>query len=385
MVTAGTSDVAVVRLITRLNIGGPARQALLLTRELGDRFPTVLAAGRPSDVEGEMTDPDVAVRRVPLVRPLDLRSDTRALGAVRSLLLETRPRIVHTHMAKAGVVGRAAAATMRSRPRTVHTFHGHVLEGYFRPAVQRTFVEIERRMARRTDALVAVSEEIRDDLLDLGIGRPDQYRVIPLGFDLSPFTSIGPPTGRLRRHLGIGADVPLVGVVGRLVPIKDLPTAVAAVSRLEGVHLVFVGDGECRPGLEAHAARLGIGDRVHFTGWWDVPAALADVDVVALSSRNEGTPVSLIEAAAAGRPVVATRVGGVPLVVEDGVTGYLADAGDPSGLAALVERLLASPETRSAVGAAGRERVLARFGKDRLLADIAALYAELTEGSKGPG
>ena len=372
-----TAPARVLRLVTRLNIGGPARQALLLTKELQDRFPTVLAAGRPTETEGEMSDPDVAVRYVPLVRPLHPQADMQALGAVRRLLLETHPAIVHTHMAKAGLVGRVTAATVRPRPRTVHTFHGHVLEGYFRPAVQRTFIEIERRMAAHTDALVAVSEEIRDGLLELGIGRPAQYQVIPLGFDLSPFSAVDGPTGLLRKTLALDADVPLVGVIGRLVPIKDLGTAIAAVARLEGVHLVFVGDGECRPELEAQAKAVGVGDRVHFTGWWDVPAALSDVDVVLLTSRNEGTPVSLIEAAAARRPVVATCVGGVPLVVEDGTTGFLAPAGDPEALAAHIERLLASPQLRRSMGEAGQQRVMDRFSKQRLLRDVSALYTGL--------
>ncbi len=378
MVTGPPQAKRVVRLITRLNVGGPARQALLLTRELRERFPTVLGAGKPSASEGEMADPEVPVRYVPFVRPLDFQADLRAMGAVRRLMLETRPALVHTHMAKAGVVGRSVAQTVWPRPRTVHTFHGHVLEGYFRPSVQRMFVEIERRMARQTDVLVAVSEETRDALLDLGVGRPSQYRVIPLGFDLSPFSAVNQPTGLLRRALGLGPDVPLVGVIGRLVPIKDLGVALAAISRLDGVHVVLVGDGECRSALEAETRRLGMADRVHFTGWWDVPAALSDVDVVALTSRNEGTPVSLIEATAAGRPVVATRVGGVPLVVEDGVTGYLAGAGDAEGIATLIIKLLGDRGASRAMGQAGRRRALDRFGKERLLADITALYSELS-------
>ena len=373
----GAGQAAVVRLITRLNVGGPARQALTLTRDLRHRFPTVLAAGRPTESEGEMSDPDVEVRHVPLVRPLNPEADARAFTAVRRLLGTVRPAILHTHMAKAGTVGRSAALSVRPRPRTVHTFHGHVLEGYFSPAVQRAFLAVERQLARHSDALVAVSTEIRDDLLALGIGRPSQFHVIPLGFDLSAFLGIGGPTGQLRGSLGIGPDVPLIGAIGRLVPIKDMGSALEIVARLDGVHLVLVGDGECRPQLEAQAHRMGLADRVHFTGWWDVPAALADVDVVLLTSRNEGTPVALIEAAAAARPVVATKVGGVPLVVEDGVTGWLGAAGDTEGLAGLVARLLESPDTRRAMGAAGRNRVAERFRKERLLADVTALYDEL--------
>lgn len=373
-----TDNRRVLRLITRLNVGGPARQALLLTRELTQEFPTVLAAGSPSREEGELGDPLVPVRRVPLVRPLRPDLDLHAMGAVWRLMTENRPAIVHTHMAKAGSVGRLAALTAPCRPRTVHTFHGHVLEGYFTRAAQRTFVEIERQLARRTDVLVAVSPEIRDALLDLGVGRPSQYQVIPLGLDLSAFLAISEPSGSLRGALGIGRDVPLVGAFGRLVPIKSLQTLLEAISQLPGVHLALVGDGESRPALEARTRVLGLADRVHFTGWSeDVPAAMSDVDVVALTSRNEGTPVALIEAGAAGRPVVATRVGGVAQVVEDGVTGLLAAPDRPDEVASLLSRLLLDGAARGRMGAAGRQRVRSRFGHERLVADVRDLYLDL--------
>src|SRR5947209_4467491 len=218
-----------VRLVTRLNVGGPARHALILTRELADEFPTVLAVGRTGPREGELSDPNVTVHRLPLRRQVHPTADARAFAAVRRLLTQTRPWLVHTHMAKAGTVGRAAAMTLRPRPLTVHTFHGHVLEGYFSNPVERAFLETERRLARRTDRLIAVSPEVRDELLDLGIGTPDQIEVVPLGLDLDPFLAVGAPTGKLRAHLGLPATAPLVGIVGRLVPIKDVATTIGAV------------------------------------------------------------------------------------------------------------------------------------------------------------
>jgi len=375
--------VPVVRLITRLNIGGPARQALLLTRDLAPEFSTTLAAGRPSATEGEMSDPAVAVRLLPFVRPLRPADDARALAATRRLLAETGARIVHTHMAKAGSVGRLAVMTgPRPRPRTVHTFHGHVLDGYFRPAVERAFIEVERRLARHTDVIVAVSEEIRDELLELRIGRASQYEVVPLGLDLTCFLAVAGPDGRLRERLGLAPDVPLVGAVGRLAPIKDLDTLLEATTMLEGVHLAVVGDGDERPRLEARVAALGLGGRVHFTGWVaDVAGVMADLDVVVLTSRNEGTPVSLIEAAACARPVVATRVGGVPLVVEDGITGLLAPPSRPDVVAGLIARLLADPTARRSMGEAARRHVAHRFGQDRLVRDVRHLYEGLLERS----
>jgi glycosyltransferase involved in cell wall biosynthesis len=376
----------VLRVITRLNVGGPARQALLLTRDLADRFDTVLAAGRPTEVEGELRDAAVPVRRVPLVRAADPVNDGKALAALRGLLVQQRPALLHTHMAKAGTVGRLAGFSVPNRPRSVHTFHGHVLEGYFRPSAQRAFIEIERRLARYTDALVAVSPEIRDALLDLGIGRSRRFEVISLGFDLGGFLAVDQPSGKLRGDLGLDAGVPLVGVVGRLVPIKDVATMLRAMPQLPSVHLAVVGDGELRPSLEAQARDLGLGDRVHFTGWCpDVPEAMSDMDVVALTSRNEGTPVTLIEAQAAGRPVVATDVGGVRFVVEDRAGGFLVPRGDAEALAERVSRLLADASLRRTMGAVGREHVRHRFGKEGLLSGIANLYSELlaTRGRAG--
>jgi glycosyltransferase involved in cell wall biosynthesis len=286
-------------------------------------------------------------------------------------------------MAKAGTVGRTAAMTLRPRPLTVHTFHGHVLEGYFSKPVERVFLEAERRLARRTDRLIAVSPEVRDDLLDLGIGRPDQIEVVPLGLDLDPFLALdaATPTGKLRAHLGLPPTTPLVGIVGRLVPIKDVATTIRAVQRLDGVHLAVVGDGELRPVLEAEAASLGAADRVHFTGWWDdVAAVMAGLDVAALSSRNEGTPVALIEALAAGRPVVGTNVGGVRFVVEEDKSGYLVPPNDADALADRLKALLADPALRARMGDYGRARVRDRFGARRLVADMRALYADLRQG-----
>lgn len=375
-VGAGTADA--VRLITRLNVGGPARQALLLTRELHPEFPTVLAAGRPTTAEGELSDPRVPVRSVPLVRPLHAGMDARAVAAVRRLLGETRPRLLHTHMAKAGTVGRVAARTLAERPRTVHTFHGHVLDGYFEPRVQRTFVEIERRLARRTDALIAVSPEIRDSLQELGIGVRRDFHVIPLGLDLDPFLSVAGPVGELRGHLGLAPGQLLVGCVGRLVAIKGVEVLIEAVRLLPDVHLAVVGDGEERAALTERARASGAGDRIHFVGWWaDIPSAMSDCDVMALTSRNEGTPVALIEALAAGRAVVATDVGGVRHVVEDGVSGWLAPPGDAPAVAELLRRLLEDHAQRTAFGQAGRENVRRRFGQERLVADIRRLYSEL--------
>jgi glycosyltransferase involved in cell wall biosynthesis len=368
----------VLLLVTRMNIGGPAGQVLQLAKGLAGDPRVQVAAGRPPEQEGELVDPEVPVTRAPLVRPVRPITDVRALVAVRSLLRRAEPGVLHTHMAKAGTIGRLAALGMRARPRLVHTFHGHVLEGYFGPGQRAAFLRTERLLARHTDVLVAVSPEVRDELLDLGIGRPSQYRVIPLGLDLDKLLAVGGRSGQLRASAGVGADVPLIGVLGRLVAIKDHATLFHAVAAIPRAHLAVLGDGELRSSLVALARQLGIAERVHFTGWWaDVPAALSDLDVVVLSSRNEGTPVALIEALAAGRPVVATGVGGVRSVVQDGETGWLCPPGDPTRLAQLVERVLDRPLDAARMAAEGRLRVADRFGRVRMLTAHRQLYREL--------
>ncbi|HXW78565.1 MAG TPA: glycosyltransferase, partial [Acidimicrobiales bacterium] len=197
-----------------MNIGGPANQVLLLAKGLAPAFSTLLAAGRPAEREGELTDPDVPVQRVPLVRPVQPVTDLHALTSIRRLISASGPRLVHTHMAKAGSIGRLAVLTSPKthRPRSVHTFHGHVLEGYFGGAQQQGFLHMERFLARRTDALVAVSPEVRDELLGLGVGRPGQYQVIPLGLDLDRYLGVGSTDGapgQLRKAIGLDARTPL--------------------------------------------------------------------------------------------------------------------------------------------------------------------------------
>lgn len=369
---------SVLRVITRLNIGGPAIQALLLTRALRDSYPTILAAGTPPAGEGELSDPEVHATRLPLVRQIRPVTDIAAYRAIRHLIDCSGVGLVHTHMAKAGILGRLAAHHSTSGVKTVHTFHGHVLDGYFTAPMQRLFIAIERGLARRTDALVAVSDEVRDSLLSLGIGSSERFHVIPLGFELAPFLAVTGRTGALRDALQLLPDVPLIGVAGRLAAIKDHDTLLRAMTQLPQAHLVILGDGEKRRDLERIMRRLDLERRVHLVGWRsDMAECLADVDVMALTSRNEGTPVSLIEASAAARPVVATDVGGVASVVVDGKTGFLARAGDDAGIAHGLRMLMDDRSLAARLGAAGRDHVRERFTHTRLVSDVEKLYDSL--------
>jgi glycosyltransferase involved in cell wall biosynthesis len=367
----------VLRVITRLNIGGPARQALSLTKDLAPEFDTTLVAGRSQEGEGELSDPDVPVKRISLVRPLSPREDLRAYRDLRHVVGAPFD-LIHTHMAKAGALTRRAGFKASHRPALVHTFHGHVLDGYFSRPVREAFVRIERHLAKHTDALVAVSDHVRDELLALGIGRPEQWQVIPLGFDLSALIALQSQSGIVRERLGLDRSVPLVGVLGRLATIKDHETLIRGVARLDGVHLAVLGDGEMKERMLGLVGELGIGNRVHLLGWLtDVAGAISDMDVVALTSRNEGTPVSLIEASAGAKPVVSTDVGGVRAVVSDGTTGLLVPPGDSEAVAAALEKLLHDSDLRTRMGAAGREHVRDRFDKARLISDIKNLYRDL--------
>jgi glycosyltransferase involved in cell wall biosynthesis len=248
---------------------------------------------------------------------------------------------------------------------------------------------VERGLARWTDCLLAVSEAVRQELLAIGVGTPERFRVVPLGLDLARFETVDTGQGGVRAELGLRADDPVVAIVARLVPIKAhevfLDAARRVAQTLPTSRFLVVGDGERRAALEALAVELGLGARVRFLGWRrDLERIYADATVVALTSRNEGSPVSLIEAMAAARPVVATAVGGVPDLVEDGVTGCLVPPDDPAALATSLVALLRDPERRRTLGAAGRARVARSFGAARLVDDVDALYTELLR-RKGVG
>ncbi|MEA2554695.1 MAG: hypothetical protein QOI60_26 [Actinomycetota bacterium] len=369
--------------MTRLNVGGPARQALYLTAELPKRgFDTRLVWGPSGLDEGHMDPPSgLPNTYLPyLGRALAPIDDIRAERELVHIMRRWRPQVVHTHMAKAGALGRIAARHA-GVPVIVHTFHGHVLQSYFSDLKNRTFATIERELAKRTDVLVAVAPSVRDDLLALGIGRPEQWHVVPVGVDLDPLLSSRPDQREARVSLGLPLDGPIVGCVGRLVAIKDHATLFEAARQVLERHpettFVLAGDGELREQLTAAARRL-LGDRVIFMGWvQDLPALYAACDVVALTSQLEGTPVALIEASAAGKPVVATRVGGVREVVRDGNTGWLVAPGDPVGMAANIAALLEDPAGAKRMGQEGAIWVRDRFGQERLADDLTALYGEL--------
>jgi len=267
-------------------------------------------------------------------------------------------------------------------PVVVHTYHGHVFDGYFSPFTTKVVVATERVLARTASALVAVTERVRRDILAHGVGTPDRVVVVPLGLDLEPLTAAAGRRGELRAELGLPAAAPLVGIVARLVPVKahevflDAARAIAPVR--PDARFLIAGDGERRGELEALARGAGLGDRVRFLGWRaDLARLYADLDVVVLTSKNEGSPVALIEAMAAARPVVSTRAGGVEDVVADGETGLVVPVGDAAAVARAIVDLLEHPDRAAALGAAAQASVVGRFGSARLVGDVDRLYRRL--------
>jgi glycosyltransferase involved in cell wall biosynthesis len=303
-----------------------------------------------------------------------------------------RPHILHTHTAKAGAVGRIAATLAGDArpPIVVHTFHGHVLRGYFDPSRTAFFRVLERTLARRTTRLVAVSPEVRDDLVALGVAPAEKFSVIRLGIDLDRRLT-GPDDGGVafRRLFGVGADEFVVGWVGRMTAIKRVDDVLLAFRRLRerGVkaRLCLVGDGPDREQVEQRAHDLGVVRHVLFVGYQrDIAPYYSFFDAFVLPSANEGTPVSAIESLAAARPVVATRVGGTPDVVEDGADGILVPVGDVEAIAAALERLARDADLRRRLGEHGRERVVPRYRVERLVDDVDALYRELLSSAGLP-
>ncbi len=390
---AAPEPIRVLRIIARLNIGGPAVQAISLTALLRPRgYETRLVRGVEGPDEGTMDhlaeQLGVVPTFLPEMRRDPGRDDLHALTALVRMMRRDRPQIVHTHAAKAGTLGRAAVLVAfplrRRRPVVVHTFHGHSLSGYFSPRKTQVFRAIEQVLARSCDVLVAVSEEVRDDLVRLRVAAAGQIDVVPLGLDLARFGADEDRAARraaLRREWGLSDGDEVVTLVARLVPIKRVDRFLDVAGRLldrERARFVVVGGGELRDELMRSPAAQALGERLVWAGFrLDIADVCFASDVVLLTSDNEGTPVSLIEAQAAATAVVSTDVGGIRSVVRDGETGLLAGREDVDGLARATRALLDDPERARRMGAEGRAQVLRRFGVERLVDDIDALYRRL--------
>jgi glycosyltransferase involved in cell wall biosynthesis len=384
--------------IARLNMGGPALHVAYLTAGLAKRgYETTLVAGSLARGEDSMAfvadELGIEVERIEeLHREISPLRDAVAIVRLARLIRRVRPHILHTHTAKAGAVGRLAAllAGDARPPIVVHTFHGHVLRGYFDPLRTAGFRLLERWLATKSTALVAVSPQVRDDLVSLGVAPRERFVVVRVGIELEQRVAAERDgRGESRRVLGIGPDRFAVGWIGRMTGVKRTDDVLRAFRRLRdrGVDacLCMIGDGPDRPAVERRAHELGLMRDTFFLGYQEEVAPFyAAFDAMILPSINEGTPVSAIEALAAGRPVVATRVGGVPDVIREGEDGFLVEPGDVDALAERLARLAADPELRERLGTAGRARVIPRYSVERLVDDIDLLYRSLL-ASAGAG
>jgi glycosyltransferase involved in cell wall biosynthesis len=373
-----------------LNMGGPAIHVANLAAGLETRgYHTTLVAGSLARGEDSMAflaeRLGVAVVSVEeLQREVSLLHDARSVLRIAELIRSERPHILHTHTAKAGAIARAASllAGGARPPVVLHTFHGHVLKGYFDAGRTAFFRHVERTLARASDVLVAVSPEVRDELVELGVAPYDKFVVIRLGIPLEE--RLGDPTANsdYRRLYGIPEDAFVVGWVGRMTEVKDTGAVLEIVraTRDRGVEAVLcmVGDGPDRERLEQLAHELGIARSCYFVGYQsDVAGYYRLFDAFVLPSVNEGTPVSAIESLASGTAVVANRVGGVPDVVRDGVDGFLVEPGDIDAAAARLAELAMDPALRTRLGASGRTRALERYSVARLVDDVDRLYRSL--------
>ena len=416
----------IVRIIARLNVGGPARHVAWLTAALRRAgHESVLVAGTVPPGEEDMGYFAAALGVEPVRIPEMSREispkDALTVWKLFRLFLRLRPDVVHTHTAKAGTVGRAAGllyrwltpSALRGRPRPcrfVHTYHGHVFHSYYGPLKTRLFLAVERALARLcTDRIVVISpQQYREIHQRFKVGRAGQFVVIPLGLDMDALAGARGARAEVRREFGADEATLLVGVVGRLTEIKNhrlFLDAAARFRRTRGesagprVRFVVVGDGHLRGGLEEYARALGLtGADVLFTGTRHDPENFYPaLDIVALSSLNEGTPLTLIEAMATGRAVVSTAVGGVVdllgapragqeeraaggqryVVCERGVR---VASGDAEGFAAALARLAADDALRADLGARGPVYVEQHYSVARLVADVAGLYEQLGAG-----
>ena len=372
-----------MRVIARMNVGGPAVQVSGLMRHLPEeQFEHRLYTGWCAEDEADYLETqaqDVEAFRIEglgrAVRPGD---DARALRQLAKEMRAFRPHIIHTHTAKAGVLGRVAAKWAGVGSATVHTFHGHLLHGYFSPAKTRAVIQVERALARGTDRLVAVGEQVRDDLLAVGIGHSEQFAVIPPGLEVPASR----PRELLRAEFGLDPHAPVIAFIGRLTAIKRPDRFVEVVTRVHAqrpdVQFVVAGEGD-----QAHVVREAVQYLpIAHLGWRDdVQDVLAASDLVLLTSDNEGTPLSLIQAALTGLPVVATDVGSVHDVVVRGETGLLTGT-DPGEIAEAVLRLLEDPNESRAMGAAAAERAQRLYGVTRLANDHSALYQSIARGRR---
>jgi glycosyltransferase involved in cell wall biosynthesis len=389
----------VLRIFNRLVVGGPVLNVTYLTKYMAPDFETLLVVGERESHEksAEYLAEQLGIKFVTVKgmgRSVNPASDYFAYRDLRSLIKSFKPDIVHTHAAKPGALGRLAAASEKV-PVILHTFHGHVFHSYFNSAKAKFFINTERFLAKKSDAIIAISEQQKKELaVDFKIAPQEKFRVVPLGFDLDRFrTNQEEKRKKFRTEFNVREDEIAIGIIGRLVPVKNHYLFMKAIKYVfdntqRKVKAFIIGDGETRLDLENVAREVNISFSTEtvaehnyplvFTSWRsDVDAINAGLDIVCLTSFNEGTPVSLIEAQAANKPIVSTRVGGIADIVVEGETALLADIRDTEQFCQHLLRLVEDDALRQTLGQNSHKHVIEKFSYQRLVSDMSRLYYEL--------
>lgn len=390
----------VLRIINRLNLGGPTFNAAYLSKYLAPEFETLLVSGMKDEAEESsefiVKNLDLHPVYMPeMYRELNPFRDYKSYYKLRKIIDEFKPDIVHTHAAKAGAVGRLAAFHS-GVPIILHTFHGHVFHSYFSPAKTRLFLEIERFLAKRTTKIITLSEIQKKELVDVfKIAPASKFEIVPLGFDLRKFEENQPEKrARFRTQYNISDDEIAIGIVGRLVPIKNhelflRALKIVSLNTNQRIRAFIIGDGEERMNIERLAMSLDLKfnntdtkekNILTFTSWIkDVDISNAGMDIIALTSNNEGTPVSLIEAQASGKPIVSTNVGGIEDIVLKDETAFLSPVGNVDAFAQNLLKIVESDTLRLQMSAKGSDLVRSKYSYTRLCKDMGKLYNSLLE------
>jgi glycosyltransferase involved in cell wall biosynthesis len=389
----------ILRIHNRLITGGPSLNALYLTKYLSPEFETLLVVGEKEDHEQNayFLAQQMGIKPILVAdmgRSIHPMKDYKAYKEVQKIIRDFKPDIVHTHSAKPGAVGRLAASSLKI-PAIVHTYHGHVFHSYFGKLKTNFIINTERFLAKRSHALIAISDKQKSELAEeFRIADKRKFKVIPLGFELKKFSeNQDEKRKKFRKEFNLGDDEIAIGIIGRLVPVKNHNLF------LEGIHFLLktaskkikafiIGDGETRRFLENKAGHLNIpfsedhdpNASLIFTSWRnDIDVINAGLDIIALTSLNEGTPVSLIEAQAANKPIVSTRVGGISDIVLENETALLSDTNDVKSFQENLLRLVENDELRRSFNQKGSDHVQKKFSVDRLANDMSNLYFELLD------
>lgn len=371
-----------------MNIGGPSVHAVLLTKYLdNDKFHSLLVSGSLSEGEGDMSylieQYGIEHQSIKnMQREISLRDDIKTVLELFKLFRREKPQIVHTNLAKAGMVARLAAL-LAGVPIILHTYHGHVFSGYFSKTKTSLYIFIERIMALLSTKIIVVSEMIKKDICSIyKITSEKKVSVISLGFELEKMEPIMNYRGFFREQFSIPADAPVIGIVGRITGIKNhhlfIDIAYLLLKNNPQIHFLIIGDGELRDEIVERVNTLGITEKVHFTGWISETAKMyADLDMMLLTSKNEGTPVTVIEAMYYKIPVISSNVGGMSDLIVDGKTGFLINSLIAKDYISVILKLLVSVREKETIGNAAKAFIVGQFNINRLINDMKNLYTEL--------